>query len=96
MGKKTHSSGNVSKGERRSSMKTSGVHVHPATIAIRKLDALKKGKDVTFTIANPNKAQTNRPYIKYKVRGKDYLKYMQGGSEMKGVRNPLYVTGAEV
>ena len=96
MGKKTHSSGNVSKGERRSSMKSGSAHVHPATKMIRKLDALKKGKDVTFTIENPNKTQTNRPYIKYKVRGKDYLKYIQGGSDMKGVRNPLYVTGAEV
>lgn len=96
MGKKTHSSGNVSKGERRSSMKTGSDHVHPGIKMIRKLDALKKGKDVTFTIANPNKTQTNRPYIKYKVRGKDYLKYIQGGSDMKGVRNPLYVTGAEV
>lgn len=93
MGKKTHSSGNVSKGERRSSMKTGSVHVHPADKMIRKLDALAKGKDVTFTIENPNKTQTNRRYIKYKVRGKDYLKYIAGGSEMKGARNPLFNTG---
>jgi hypothetical protein len=94
MGKKTHSSGNVSKGERRSSMKTGSHLVLPGIKMIRKLDALEKGKDVTFTIENPNKTQTNRRYIKYKVRGKDYAKYISGGKEMKGARNPLFSTGA--
>lgn len=95
MGKKKHSSGNVSKGERRSSMKSGSAHLHPADVMLNKLAALRKGKDVNFTVENPNKLETGRPYIKYKVRGKDYLKYIQGGSEMKGVRNPLYFTGAE-
>jgi len=95
MGNKTRSSGNLSKGTRRSSMKTGSDHVHLAEKAIRKLDALMKGKDVTFTIENPNKEQTNKQYIKYKVRGKDYLRYTQGGSDMKGIRNPLYVMGGE-
>ena len=36
--------------------------------------ALAKGKDVVFTIENPNKNETNKRFIKQKVRGKDYLK----------------------
>ena len=88
MGKKKHSTGHVSKGERRSSMKTGSAHVHPADKLIRKMDALAKGKDVVFTIENPNKEETNKRFIKYKVKGKDYLKYMQGGADNKGMRNP--------
>jgi ribosomal protein L44E len=77
------SSGVVSKGERRSSMKTSGYGVTPAEKMNRKMEALRKGKDVVFTIANPNKTQTNKPFIRVKQSGKSFLKghYVLSGSE---------------
>ena len=56
--------GEVSKGERKSSI---GVKDAAYKRMTNKLDALAKGKDVTFTIANPNKGETNKPFIKYKV-----------------------------
>lgn len=85
MGKKKggKSSGAVSKGERRSSIKTSGVGVSNAEKMLRKMEALRRGKDVVFTMANPNKAQTNKPFIRVKVSGKNFLKgyYTPSGSE---------------
>jgi hypothetical protein len=93
MGNKPQTTAEGSK--RSSSMKTSGISVHPAEVLIRKLDALAKGKDVVFTIENPNKEQTNKRYIKHKVRGREYQKYMQGSSDMKGARNPLLSIGVE-
>lgn len=92
-GKKASGKNYTSKGERRSSMSTRGVGVTNAEKMLRKLDALKKGKDIVLTIENPNKEQTNKKFIKYKVRGKAYQKYIQGGSEMKGAKNPLLAFG---
>jgi hypothetical protein len=40
---------------------------------MNQLRALQKGKDVVMTIANPNKEQTNRKFIKVKVSGKEYV-----------------------
>lgn len=37
---------------------------------INQIDAYKKGKNVVVTIPNPNKNETNRPYIR--VNGKDH------------------------
>ena len=37
------------------------------------LRALKQGKDVVMTIANPNKEQTNKRCIKVKVSGREYV-----------------------
>lgn len=72
MGKKKHSSGNVSKGERRSSI---GVkNRDPGQRLLNQMDALAKGKDVVFTIPNPNKNETNRPFIKQRVSGREWLK----------------------
>ena len=92
-GKKASGKHEVSKGERRSSISTRGVGVTPVDKMLRKLDALKKGKDVVFTIENPNKEQTNKRFIKHKVTGKAYLKYIAGGAEMKGSKNPLMAIG---
>ena len=92
-GKKASGKHEVSKGERRSSISTRGVGVTQADKMIRKLDALKKGKDVVITIENPNKEQTNKRFIKHKVTGKAYLKYIAGGAEMKGSKNPLLAIG---
>ena len=91
MGKKRHSTGHVSKGERRSSMKTGSAHVHPADKMIRKLDALAKGKNVKITMENPNKEETNRQFITHKIRGKDYQKFMTNPE--KGMVNPLMAMG---
>lgn len=92
-GKKASGKNEVSKGERRSSMSTRGVGVTEADKMLRKLDALRKGKDVVITLANPNKEETNRPFIRHKVSGKSYLRYIQGGAEMKGAKNPLLALG---
>lgn len=54
----------TSKGERRSSMSTRNVNVSPTEKMNRKMDALARGKRVVVTIANPNKNQTNKPFIR--------------------------------
>lgn len=92
-GKKSSGKHEVSKGERRSSMSTRGIGVTEADKMLRKLAALRKGRDVTITLENPDKTQTNRRFIKHKIRGKAYLKYIQGGAEMKGSKNPLLAIG---
>ena len=40
---------------------------------MNQLAALKQGKDVVMTIANPNKEQTNKKFIKVKVSGREYV-----------------------
>ena len=92
-GKKASGKNEVSKGERRSSIRTRGVGDTNADKMLRKLAALSQGKDVVITLANPDKTQTNRPFIRHKVSGKSYLKYIQGGAEMKGAKNPLLAFG---
>ena len=68
------SSGAVSGGERRSSMKTSGIGVTGLEKLLNKQRAYMKGSNPKITIENPNKSETNKPYIK--VRMSD----MRGGS----------------
>lgn len=51
----------------RSSMKTAGMGVTPLEKMLNKQRALDKGRTVVYTIANPNKEQTNKPFIKVKV-----------------------------
>lgn len=62
----------TSKGERRSSMKTA--NRDPGQRLLNQMKALDKGKDVVFTMENPNKNETNKRFIKVKVSGKDYLR----------------------
>jgi hypothetical protein len=92
-GKKSSGKHETSKGERRSSMSTAGIDVYAGDTMLNKLSALKKGKDITLTLENPNKEQTNRKFIKYKISGRSYQKYMLGGAEMKGAKNPLLALG---
>lgn len=40
---------------------------------MNQMKALSKGKDVVFTIPNPNAQETNKRFIKYKVSGKNYI-----------------------
>lgn len=72
------SESSTSKGERKSSMRTRGIGINQAIKVNRKMDALRKGKDVVFTMSNPNKAETNKPYVKVRVSGKNFLKYGSG------------------
>lgn len=44
---------------------------------LNQMAALRKGKDVVMTIANPNKEQTNKKFIKVKVSGKEFVARMK-------------------
>lgn len=66
----------TSKGERKSSMSTKVKD--PAITMLNKMDALMKGKDVYFTIENPNKAETNKKFIRVKRDGRQWLKRLEG------------------
>jgi hypothetical protein len=50
--------------KRRSSMQTRNFGVSAGDKLLRKLRALKAGKTILETIANPNLAQTNRRFIR--------------------------------
>ena len=73
-GKGGKSSGAVSGGERRSSMRTRGIGISEAEKMLNKQRAFMSGGNPKVTIANPNKSETNKPFIK--VRMSD----MRGGS----------------
>lgn len=60
---------NVSRATRREMRKA---YLDSGQRIINQIDAYKKGKNVVVTIPNPNKNETNRPYIR--VNGKDYWK----------------------
>ena len=72
MGKKKggKSSGNVSQGLRRSSIKTSVRD--PGTRLINQLKAHLSGKQTMVTVENPNKNETNKRFIR--VPGKTVFK----------------------
>ena len=80
-GKKASGKNYTSKGERRSSISTK--NTDPAKRMLYKMDALAKGKDVYFTIENPNKNETNKRFIRVKVSGKEYVKTRGTGYIMK-------------
>lgn len=63
-GKGGKSSGAVSAGERRSSMKTSGIGVTGLEKMLYKQQAWIKGQNPKVTIENPNKSETNKPFIR--------------------------------
>jgi hypothetical protein len=54
----------TSKGERKSSIGTKGVGVTPFEKMNRKMAAKEKGKRVVITVANPNAAETNKPFVR--------------------------------
>lgn len=68
MGKGKKSSGKTytSKGERRSSIKTAVRD--PGQRLLNQIDAWSKGKNVVYTIENPNKNETNRKFIRVNAR----------------------------
>ena len=75
-GKKASGKHYTSKGERKSSISTKVKD--PALTLLRKMHALSKGKDVWFTIDNPNKSETNKRQIRVKRSGREWLKKMEG------------------
>jgi len=76
MGKKKSGTNYTSKGERPNVNKKIRNAMRAATPKalkeLRKVEAYAKGKNVVITIANPNKNETNKPFIK--VNGRDYFK----------------------
>lgn len=50
---------------------------------LNQMEALRKGKNVVFTIPNPAKEQTNKKLIKVKVSGKDYVQRLKDNSRIQ-------------
>lgn len=75
-GKKPSGKHYVSKGERKSSISTK--IKDPALTMLHKMHALNKGKDVWFTIDNPNKTETNKRQIRVKRSGREWIKRLEG------------------
>jgi len=50
---------------------------------MNQMKALAQGKDVVFTVENPNKEETNKRFIRQKVSGKNYLNSRKGTFIMK-------------
>lgn len=74
MGKKRQRAHQVSKGERkpqnpRWSKEARREWVSSTAQMIAKVEAFKRGRNVVLTIANPNKNETNKPFIR--VNAKD-------------------------
>ena len=52
----------TSKGERKSSISTK--NTDPAQRLVNQRAAQARGKRVVYTVANPNKSETNKPFIR--------------------------------
>ena len=50
---------------------------------LNQMDALHKGKDVVMTIANPNKEQTNKRFIKVRMSGREYVQSLKDNSRIQ-------------
>lgn len=75
-GKKSSGKNYTSKGERRSSISTRTNN--PSDKMMNKMAALAQGKDVWMTLPNPNKTQTNKPFIRQKISGKQFVDRRMG------------------
>lgn len=82
-GKKSSGKTYTSKGERLSSMSTR--NTDSAQRMLNKIEALRKGRDVVFTIENPNKNETNKRFIKVRVNGKLWYERYKGIDRKKKV-----------
>lgn len=74
-GKKSSGKTYVSKGERRSSISTK--NKDPGQRLLNQMAALKKGKNVVFSLSNVDKDGKVHPNTIIKVSGKDYLNRMK-------------------
>lgn len=81
-GKKPSGKHYVSKGERRSSMKTGTKD--PAQKMLNKIKALNKGKDVIWSLPNVDKDGKVHPNTKIRVSGKDWIKRQQNMKPASG------------
>lgn len=78
------SKGAVSKGERKSSISTK--NTDEGQKMLNKMRALKKGKDVVWSLPNVSADGKVHPNTRVKVSGKDYISKMkQGGYQQKAV-----------
>ncbi len=75
MGNRSTGKNYTSKGERRSSIRTP--NKDSSQRVLNQMNALSQGKDVVFTIENPNKNETNRKFIKQRVSGREWVKRHQ-------------------
>ena len=72
MGKKRHSTGYTSKGERRNVSKATKKavrreYLENGNVLFNKFEAWKAGKNVMNTMPNPNKNETNKRFIRVKA-----------------------------
>jgi len=81
-GKGGKSKGNVSQGVHSNVSKTIRREMRREYLdspmrMINQQKALQKGKDIVVTIENPNKSETNKPFIKQRISGKAYVDHMK-------------------
>ena len=81
-GKGGKSSGNVSQGIHSNVSKTIRKemrrdYLNSQMRVLNQQKALRQGKDIVATIENPNKAETNKPFIRQRISGKSYIDYMK-------------------
>lgn len=50
---------------------------------LNQMKALRQGKDVVMTIANPNKEQTNKKFIKVRISGKEFVQRLKDNSRIQ-------------
>lgn len=80
MAKKGSGTSATSKGERISSMSTP--ETNAGQTMINKLDAFRRGRKTMVTIANPNKNETNKRFIR--VNGADWFRKEFNPNEKQG------------
>ena len=57
-------------------------YINSSMRVLNQQKALSQGKDIVMTIENPNKNETNRPFIRVRVSGKSHLDKMKNRAYM--------------
>jgi hypothetical protein len=78
-GKKSSGKHYTSKGERISSISTKVTDMGDKML--NKVRALKKGKDVWYTLDNPNKADTKAREVRVRVSGREWVRRLEGKAQ---------------
>ena len=81
-GKGGKSKGNVSQGIHSNVSKTirremRRDYLNSQMRVLNQQKALRQGKDIVVTIENPNKTETNKPFIRQRISGKSYLDHIK-------------------
>jgi hypothetical protein len=50
---------------------------------LNQMKALRQGKDVVVTMANPNKEQTNKKFIKVRLSGREFVARLKDNSRIQ-------------